>query len=88
MHGEDGPEEEGEKQGEGHGNIVRIESAPGRLSEDVLGQPQGSGQSEARRHAESVDTGGFQIQPVLDEESRHEHEFRRLDDEAAGEAED
>ena len=35
---------------------------------------RGSGQSEARRHAESVDTGGFQIRRVLHEESRHERE--------------
>ena len=42
-----------------------------------FGQPQGIGQGEARRHAESVDTGGFQIWPVHHEESRHERESRR-----------
>ena len=49
---------------------------------------RGTGQSEARRHAQSVDTGGFQILPAHDEESRHEHESRRLDDETTGKAED
>ena len=33
----------------------------GRLGNDGLGQSQRAGQSEARRHAESVDTGGIQV---------------------------
>ena len=64
------------------------ESAPGCLSNNVLGQPQRSGQGEARRRAESVDTGGIQIWLVHHEESRHEREPSRLDDETAGKAED
>ena len=70
------------------GNVVWAESAPGCLSNNVLGQPQRSGQGEARRRAESVDTGGIQIWPVHHEESRHEREPSRLDDETAGKAED
>ena len=69
---------------EGHGNIVRIESVLGCLSNNVPGQPQRPGQGKARRYAESVDTGGFQIWPVHHEEVRHEREPSRLDDEAAG----
>ena len=72
----------------GLGNIVRAESAPGCLSDNVPGQPQRSGQSEARRHAESVDTGGFQFGPVHHEESWHERESRQPCDETAGKAED
>ena len=40
---------------------------------------RGLGKSEARRHAESVDTGGLQIGPIYHEESRHERESRRPD---------
>ena len=72
----------------GLGNIVWVESAPGCLSNNLHGQSQRSGQGEARRHAESVDTEGFQIWRVLHEESRHERESRRPDDETTGEAED
>ena len=43
-----------------------------------------AGQGEARRHAESVDTGGFHVGQVHHEEGRHEREPSRLDDEAAG----
>ena len=46
------------------------------------------GLGKARRYAESVDTGGFQIRPVRHEESRHERETSRLDDKTAGKAED
>ena len=53
----------------------------------MLGQPQRSGQGEARRHAEPVDTGGFQAGPVHHEEGRHERESSRPDDEAATETE-
>ena len=63
------------------------ESAIDQISE-VFGQPQRPGQGEARRHAESVDTGGFQIWLVHHEESRHQRESRRPDDETAGKAED
>ena len=49
----------------------------------MLGQPQGTGQSEARRHVESEDTGSFQVGPVRHEEGRHEREPSQLDDEAA-----
>ena len=62
------------------------ESALGCFSNDVLGQPQGCGQGETRRHA--VDTGGFPVRPIRHEEGRHERESSRLDGEAATEAED
>ena len=58
----------------GHGNIVWIESAPGCLSNNVLGQPQRSEQGKACRYAESVDTGGFQSRAIRHEEGRHERE--------------
>ena len=51
-------------------------------------QPQRTGQSEARRHAGSVDTGGFHVRPVRHEEGRHEREPSRLNDETAGKGED
>ena len=41
------------------------------------------GQNEARRHAEPVDTGGFQVGPVHHEEGRYGRESSRLYDEAA-----
>ena len=75
------------ERGKGLGDIVRAESTPGCLSNDVLGQPQRTGQSEARRHSESVDTGGFQVRLVRHEEGRHEGEPSRLDDETAAETE-
>ena len=74
--------------GEGPGDCTQTEFAPGCLSDDVPGQSEGTGQGEARRHAESVDTGGIQVRPVRHEEGRHEREPRRLDDETAGKAED
>ena len=72
----------------GLGDGMWAELAPGCLSDDVLGQPWRSGESKARRHAESLDTGGFQIRPVHHEESRHERERSRLDDLTSGKAED
>ena len=85
-----GPEGLGDpERGTGLGNIVWAELTPGCLSNDVLGQPQRTGQSEARRHAESVDAGGIQVRQVCHEdEGRHERERRRPDDETAGKAED
>ena len=44
-----------------------------------------TGQSEARRHAESVDTGGIQVRQVRHEEGRHEREPSRFNDETATE---
>ena len=58
----------------GHGNNVWIESAPGRFSNNVLGQPQRSGQGKACRYAESVHTGGLQSRAIRHEEGRHERE--------------
>ena len=46
-----------------------LNPSPGCLSNNVLGQPWRSGQSKARRYAELVDTGGFQVRPVRHEES-------------------
>ena len=61
------------------GDIVWVDSTPGRLGNDVL-----AGNSEARRHAEFVDTEGFQVRPV-----RHDtREPSRFDDETAAETED
>ena len=54
------------ERGKGLGNIVWA----GCFSDDVLGQPQGFGQCETRRHAESLDTGGFQVREVRRQE-RH-----------------
>ena len=48
---------------------------------------RGLGKAKARRHAEPVDTGDFQVGPVHHEEGRHERESSRLDDEAATETE-
>ena len=47
----------------------------------------GLDKSKARRYAEPVDPGGFQVRPVRHEESRHEREASRLDDETCAEAE-
>ena len=63
------------------GDSMWAELTPGCLSDDVPGQPQRPGQSEARWHAEPVDTGGIQLREV-----RHEREPRRLDDEAVAKA--
>ena len=49
----------GPERGKGLGDIVWSESAPGCFSNNVLGQQQRTGQNEARRHAESVDTSGI-----------------------------
>ena len=49
------------ERGGGLGDIVWTESTSGCPSNDVPGQPQRIWQSEARRHAESVDTGGIQV---------------------------
>ena len=49
----------------------------------MIGQPLRIRQSEARRHAESVDTGSIQVRQVRHEEGRHEREPSRLDDETA-----
>ena len=38
------------------------------------GEPQRSGQGKACRHAESVDTGGFQSRAIRHEEGRYERE--------------
>ena len=73
--------------GKGLGDIVWAESTPGRLSNNVPAQSQRAGQSEAIRHAELVDTGGFQVGLIHHEEGRHERESSRLDDEAATEIE-
>ena len=62
----------GPERGKGPGHIVWAEPTLGRLGNDGLGQSQGAGQSEARRHAESVDTGGIQVRQVRHEEGRHE----------------
>ena len=70
------------------GLFMRAEPAPGCFSDDVLGQPQRTGQGEACRHAELVDTRIFQVRTVRHEESRHMREPSRLDDETAAEAED
>ena len=48
--------------------------------------PKRTGHSEARRHAESVDTGGIQVKEVR-REGRHEREPSRLDDQTAAETE-
>ena len=45
----------------------------GRFSNNVPGQSQRTGQSQTRRHAELVDTGGFQVWPV-----RHEERMARM----------
>ena len=58
----------------GHGNIVWIESAPGCLGNNVLGQPERLGEGKARRYVESVNSGGFQSRAIRREESRHECE--------------
>ena len=60
------------------GHIVWAEPTLGRLGNDGLGQSQRAGQSEARRHAESVDTGAIQVRQVRHEEGRHEREPSRL----------
>ena len=58
----------------------------GRLGNDGLGQSQETGQSESRRHAESVDIGGIQVRQVRHEEGRHEREpSSRFNDETAAE---
>ena len=57
------------------------------LSNDVLGQPQRTGQGEARRHAVYMDTGGIQVRKVRHEESRHECEPSRPNHETAAETE-
>ena len=54
------------ERGKGLGGNMRAESTLRCLSNGVLGQPQRIGQSEARRHAESVDTGGIQVRWVRD----------------------
>ena len=74
------------ERGKGLGDIVWAESTPGCLSNDVFGQPQRIGQSEAR-HAESVNTRGIQIRQVRHEEGRHEREPSGLNDETAAETE-
>ena len=52
---------------EGHGNIVRVESALGCFSNNVPGQPQ---RPRPRRFAEPVDKGGFQSRVIRHEEGR------------------
>ena len=49
------------ERGEGPGDSISEEPAPGCLSNDVLGQLPRIGQGETRRHAEPVDTGGIQV---------------------------
>ena len=61
------------------------EPTSGCLSDDVPGQPQRNGQGETRRHAKLMDTGGIRVENVRHEESLHEREPRRLDDEADAE---
>ena len=75
------------KRGEGPGNILQTESALGCLGNGVPGQSQRTGQGETRRHAKPVDTGGIQVKEIRHEESRHEREPRRLNDEADAETE-
>ena len=53
----------------------------GCLSNVELGQPQRPGQSEARRHAEPVDTGGIRIRSISHEEDWHDCEPCRSDGE-------
>ena len=67
------------------GILCGLEPTLGRLGNDGLGQSQRAGQSEARRHAESVDTGGIQVRQVRHEEGRHEREPSRFNDETAAE---
>ena len=61
------------------------EPASGCLSDDVPGQSQRIGQGDARRHAESVDTGGIQVRQVRHEEGRHEREPSLYNDETDAE---
>ena len=44
--------------GEGPGDRMQTESAPGCVSNNVPGQPQGFGQDETRERATLVDTRG------------------------------
>ena len=67
----------------GLGDSMWAELLSGCLSDDVPCQPQETGQGEARRHAESVDTGGIEGRPVRHEEGGYKHEPRRLDDETS-----
>ena len=75
------------ERGKGLGDIMWAESTSGCLSNDVLRQSQWIGQGEARRHAESVETGGIQVRQVRSTEGRHEREPSRLDDETSAEIE-
>ena len=78
----------GPERGKGPGHILQTELTLGRLGNDGLGQSQRAGQSEARRHAESVDAGGIQVRQVRHEEGRHEREPSRFNDETAAETQD
>ena len=79
---------EGLGRGKGLGDIVWTESTSGRLSNDVLIQPQRTGKSEARRHAESVVKGSIQDRQVRHEEGRYEREPSRPNEETTAETED
>ena len=59
---------------------VPADSAPGCVSNNVLGEPQGFGHGEARERATSVDTRGVQVREVRHQESGYAREPRRLDD--------
>ena len=61
-------ESELSKRGEGPGNTMHAESAPGCLGNDVPGQSQGTGHGEACSHAKPLNTGGFQVRSVHHEE--------------------
>ena len=53
---------------------MRVEPPSGCRSNNVLGQPQRDGQSEARRHAEPVDTRSLQVKKVRREEGGYERD--------------
>ena len=75
----------GPEHGKGLGCDVRAELAPGRLSNGVPGQSQRTWQSQTRRHAELVDTGGFQVWPVRHEDGWHDCASSLPDGKAAAE---
>ena len=75
------------ERGTGLGESMRAEPTPGCLGDGVPGQPQRIGQGEARRHAESMDTGGIQVRQVRHGESRDERGPCWLGDETAAETE-
>ena len=72
--------------GKGPGDSVQTESAPGCVSNNVLGQPQGFEHGEARERATSVDTRGVQVREVRQREGGYECEPGRLNDETVAKA--